>query len=104
MPGAVKLTVSPGTVVADRFAIRRFIAEGGMGEVYAARDLILEEDIAIKFLSRRNVGDENVIRRFHREIQLARKVTHPNVCRLFDVYQTALEMPAADITRHHLFK
>ncbi|MEM1176782.1 MAG: protein kinase [Acidobacteriota bacterium] len=98
MTHAVKLTVSPGTVVADRFAIRRFIAEGGMGEVYAARDLILEEDIAIKFLSRRNIGDENVIRRFHREIQLARKVTHPNVCRLFDVYRTSMQVPATEMT------
>ena len=52
MSHAVKLTVTPGTIVADRFSIRRFIAEGGMGEVYAARDLILEENIAIKFLSK----------------------------------------------------
>ncbi|MEM6793004.1 MAG: protein kinase [Acidobacteriota bacterium] len=90
----MKLIMSPGTVVADRFTIVRFIAEGGMGEVYEARDRLLDESIAIKFLSRRNIGDRAIARRFQREIQLARKVTHPNVCRLFDVYETPLDVPS----------
>ncbi len=58
-----------------------------MGEVYEAEDQVLGERVALKFLSRRSVGDDVVLRRFRREIQLARKVTHPNVCRLFDVYE-----------------
>jgi len=78
-------------LIADRFRIVRFIAEGGMGEVYEAEDQVLGDRVALKFLNRRNVGDEQVARRFRREIQLARKVTHPNVCRIFDVYRHRLE-------------
>ncbi len=80
-------TVATGELVADRFRIVRFIAEGGMGEVYEAEDTVLGERVALKFLSRRSIGDERVMRRFRREIQLARKVTHRNVCRLHDLAQ-----------------
>jgi serine/threonine protein kinase/Tol biopolymer transport system component len=85
--------LSAGSLVADRFEIVRFIAEGGMGEVYEAKDRVLGEHVALKFLSHRNVGDDQIARRFRREIQLARKVTHPNVCRLFDVYFHEVEVP-----------
>ena len=80
-------TVPTGELVADRFRIVRFIAEGGMGEVYEAKDTVLGDRVALKFLSRRSIGDERVMRRFRREIQLARKVTHRNVCRLHDLAQ-----------------
>ena len=80
-------TVPTGELVADRFRIVRFIAEGGMGEVYEAEDTVLGDRVALKFLSRRSIGDERVMRRFRREIQLARKVTHRNVCRLHDLAQ-----------------
>ncbi|MEM7586758.1 MAG: protein kinase [Acidobacteriota bacterium] len=80
-------TVPTGQLVADRFLIVRFIAAGGMGEVYEAEDKVLGDRVALKFLSRRSIGDERVMRRFRREIQLARKVTHRNVCRLHDLYQ-----------------
>lgn len=89
----MKLIVKSGMRVADRFTILRFIAEGGMGEVYEARDEVLDEKIAVKFLSHRNLGDETVTRRFRREIQLARKVTHPNVCRVYDLYQHEVPVP-----------
>ncbi len=89
----MKLIVNTGMRVADRFTILRFIAEGGMGEVYEARDEVLGERVALKFLSHRNLGDENVTRRFRREIQLARKVTHPNVCRVYDLYQHQVQVP-----------
>lgn len=82
--------VSTGELVADRFRIVRFIAEGGMGEVYEAEDTELRERVALKFLNRRNIDNEHVARRFRREILLARKVTHPNVCRLFDVFRHRL--------------
>lgn len=64
-----------------------------MGEVYEATDEVLGEPIALKFLSQRNIDDDQVQRRFRREIQLARKVTHPNVCRLYDVFQHSLPLP-----------
>ncbi len=82
--------VSIGQLVADRFRIVRFIAEGGMGEVYEAQDTALGERVALKFLNRRSIGDERAGRRFRREIQLARKVTHHNVCRLHDLSQHTL--------------
>src|SRR5258708_39497393 len=56
-----------------------------MGEVYEAEDLLLKERVALKTLRDPVADDETSILRFKREIQLARKVTHPNVCRLFDV-------------------
>ena len=87
------MKLNAGSLVADRFEIVRFIAEGGMGEVYEAKDRVLGEHVALKFLSHRNVGDDQIARRFRREIQLARKVTHPNVCRLFDVYFHEVEVP-----------
>lgn len=76
-----------GDVVADRFEIVRFIAEGGMGEVYEAQDQVLGGRIALKFLARHADDNARVQRRFRREIHLARQVTHGNVCRIFDVYQ-----------------
>ncbi len=48
-----------------------------MGEVYEAKDRVLGEHVALRFLSHRNVGDDQIARRFRREIQLARKVTAP---------------------------
>jgi len=56
-----------------------------MGEVYAALDVELEEQVAVKLLHADLLGDSGATQRFRRELQLARKVTHPNVCRLFDL-------------------
>ncbi|HSG39214.1 MAG TPA: serine/threonine-protein kinase, partial [Thermoanaerobaculia bacterium] len=56
-----------------------------MGEVYEARDLELNEPVAVKILRPQIAGDEQVLRRFKREVQLARRVTHPNVCRVYDL-------------------
>ncbi len=76
---------SPGDVAADRFRIVRFIGEGGMGEVYEAEDLELKERVALKTLRPEIASQERTLARFKREIQLSRKVTHPNVCRIFDL-------------------
>ncbi len=74
-----------GQLLAGRFRIVRFIASGGMGEVYEAEDQVLRERVALKTI-RSDAGDERDTERFRREIQLARKVTHPNVCRIYDVF------------------
>jgi len=74
-----------GHVVAGRYRIVRFIARGGMGEVYEAEDLELGGPVALKTIRPEVAEDEIAVERFRREIQIARKVTHPNVCRVFDV-------------------
>lgn len=76
-----------GEVLAGRFRITRFIAQGGMGEVYEAHDLELGEDVALKTIRHDVIaGDPRAAERFKTEIHLARKVTHPNACRIFDVF------------------
>ncbi|MBI5495783.1 MAG: protein kinase [Deltaproteobacteria bacterium] len=77
--------IAPGTVLAGRYRIERFIAKGGMGEVYEALDQELRERVALKMLLPDVARDAQMLERFRREIQLARRVTHPNVCRVFDV-------------------
>ncbi len=74
-----------GDLLASRYRLVRFIARGGMGEVYEAEDLELKERLALKTVRWDVALDALAVERFKREIQLARKVTHPNVCRIFDV-------------------
>jgi tetratricopeptide (TPR) repeat protein len=65
--------------------VLRFIAAGGMGEVYEADDLELGVRVALKTLRPEITGNARALERFKQEIALARKVTHRNVCRIFDV-------------------
>src|SRR5262249_13775884 len=74
-----------GTLIAGRYRIVKPLGTGGMGEVYEAEDLLLKERVALKTIRREVARDESTSARFKREIQLARKVTHANVCRIFDV-------------------
>jgi tetratricopeptide (TPR) repeat protein len=78
--------LAPGTVLSRRYRIDRFLARGGMGAVYAAFDLELETRVALKALLGTTWSAE-ALAQFKQEIQLARTVTHPNVCRLFDLGQ-----------------
>jgi tetratricopeptide (TPR) repeat protein len=80
-------TLVPGTVLAARFEVVRFLGRGGMGDVYEARDRQLGERVALKTLRHDVADDPESSRRFQREIHLARRVTHPNVCRIYDVFQ-----------------
>jgi serine/threonine protein kinase/tetratricopeptide (TPR) repeat protein len=84
-PKERKHELSAGEVLAGRFRVVRFIAKGGMGEVYEAEDLDLHENIAIKTLLPVIASSPAAIQQFKHEIQLARKVTHSNVCRIFDL-------------------
>jgi hypothetical protein len=77
--------ILPGTVLADRYRIVALIGRGGMGEVYRAEDLKLDEDVALKFLPEKLVQDGAALARFHREVRIARDISHPNVCRVFDI-------------------
>jgi len=88
--GAVH-TFLPGQMVAERFRVVRFLAEGGMGEVYEALDTELDERVALKTVRQTILDDDEAESRFVRESQLARKVTHPNVCRIHDVFEHAVQ-------------
>ncbi|HET9767866.1 MAG TPA: serine/threonine-protein kinase, partial [Thermoanaerobaculia bacterium] len=76
----------PGELLAGRYRIVRELGRGGMGEVYAADDVELNERVAVKILRPEIAAEPEMLERFRREIQLARKVTHPNVCRIFDLF------------------
>jgi Tol biopolymer transport system component len=78
------LDFDPGQIVSARYKIVRLIGRGGMGQVYEAEDLELREPVALKTLLPEIAEDNRAIERFKREI-LARKVAHPNVCRVFDL-------------------
>src|SRR5208337_2825510 len=90
-----------GDLLASRFRVVRFIASGGMGEVYEANDLELHERLAIKTIRREALREPNAVARFKREVQLARKVTHPNVCRIFDIFRSTF--PATDSDEEIVF-
>src|SRR5215471_11432980 len=78
-------TFQKGVVVGQRYLILRFIARGGMGEVYEAYDRTLKERVALKTVSSSVSQNHRAIRRLKAEAQLARRVSHPNVCRIYDV-------------------
>ena len=78
-------TFQPDERVAGRYRIIRFLARGGMGEVYEAEDEELHSPVALKTIRVDLADDEAVLGRFRSEISLARRVTHANVCRLFDL-------------------
>ncbi|MGC2330334.1 MAG: serine/threonine-protein kinase [Candidatus Acidiferrales bacterium] len=73
-----------GTVLAGRYRILGLIGRGGMGEVYRAYDLILNQAVALKFLGPANLS-EDALARFRNEARVARQVSHPNVCRVYDI-------------------
>lgn len=78
-------TLAPGQLVAGRYRVVRFVAKGGMGEVYEARDTELSATVALKLVRPEVSGSPAALERFRREIQLARRITHPNVCRIIDI-------------------
>lgn len=76
---------NPSDRLAERYRILGVLGQGGMGEVYEAEDQDLQERIAIKVIASQTAVDNAWVERFRREVQLARRVTHPNVCRVFDL-------------------
>jgi len=75
----------PGTMLADRYRVVGLIGRGGMGEVYRAEDLKLGQPVALKFLPDEFAGDVDRVSKFHQEVKLARQISHPNVCRVYDI-------------------
>jgi hypothetical protein len=76
---------APGQMIAERYRVVSLAGRGGMGEVYRAEDLKLGQLVAIKFLPESLSQDAAALARFHSEVRIARQVSHPNVCRVFDI-------------------
>ncbi len=74
----------PGTLINGRYRIVGLLGRGGMGEVYRATDLTLAQAVALKFLPETGVS-ERVLERFHAEVRIARQISHPNICRVYDI-------------------
>ncbi len=75
----------PGRLLASRYRIIALLGKGGMGEVYRADDLTLGQPVALKFLPDEAARDQGLLERFKNEVRIARRVSHPNVCRVYDV-------------------
>jgi len=76
---------APGQIIAQRYRVVALAGRGGMGEVYRAEDLTLGQVVALKFLPEALSQDAAALTRFHAEVRTARQVSHPNVCRMFDI-------------------
>ncbi len=75
----------PGRLILGRYRIIALLGKGGMGEVYRADDLTLGQGVAMKFLPEEATRDEGMRERFRNEVRTARRISHPNVCRVYDV-------------------
>ena len=74
-----------GTLLDNRYRILGLLGRGGMGEVYKAEDIKLNQTVALKFLPEHFAEDVAARERFYNEVRTARQVSHPNVCRVFDI-------------------
>jgi serine/threonine protein kinase len=82
-PGAGAMLL-PGALIANRYRVERFVAQGGMGEVYEAFDQVLDERIALKTSRPIAADNPKAALRLKAEVQLARRVSHPHTCRIYD--------------------
>lgn len=76
---------APGAIVAGRYRLVALLGRGGMGEVYRADDLTLDQPVALKFLPGGVAENDSRLAQFHNELRVARQVSHKNVCRLYDL-------------------
>ncbi len=74
-----------GTTIANRYEIIEELGRGGMGNVYRVVDKKINEEMALKLLHPAIAAEEKTIARFKNELKLARKITHKNVCRMYDL-------------------
>jgi predicted Ser/Thr protein kinase len=75
----------PGTMLAGRYRLVGLLGRGGMGEVYRAEDLKLGQQVALKFMPEALAADPGRLERFLNEVRIARQISHPNVCRVYDI-------------------
>src|SRR6185369_2344781 len=74
-----------GTILGERYRVLGLLGRGGMGEVYRAHDLKLDQIVALKFLPAATARDPRLLERFRGEVRIARQVSHRNVCRVHDI-------------------
>ena len=72
------------TLINDRYEVIDRIGRGGMAEVFRARDLLLDREVAVKVLFPENASDPNFVERFRREAQSAAGLNHPNIVGVYD--------------------
>jgi TolB-like protein/predicted Ser/Thr protein kinase len=84
-----KESISRGRLLAGRFEVLEEIGTGGMGTVYRVLDRKINEEMALKILKPEIAPSGTVIERFKNELKLARRISHKNVCRLYDLHEEA---------------
>jgi serine/threonine protein kinase len=82
--------VRSGEILGNRFRVVREIAAGGMGQVFEAIDTELAVRIALKVIRPEMASNPEAIARFRQEVRLARSITHPSICRTFDLERATL--------------
>ncbi|MFN7936279.1 MAG: protein kinase [Bryobacteraceae bacterium] len=87
LPGGAPIDVQPGEILCERFALEQRLGEGGMGQVWAAQDRQVGERVAVKLIRPDLLLRGDVTARFKQELQLARKIGHPNICRVFELFE-----------------
>jgi eukaryotic-like serine/threonine-protein kinase len=84
-PSSAPPRLEEGPLLAGRFRVVRFIAGGGMGDVYEVDDMELHERLALKTIRPELISHGRALARFKHEVQFAKRVSHPNVCRIHDL-------------------
>jgi len=94
--------LDPGTTFAHRYEVLERLGRGGMGEVYRALDTEIGEEVALKLLRPEITVDPQRVERFRNELRLARRISHPNVCRVYHIgehegsYYITMELVAGE--------
>jgi serine/threonine-protein kinase len=83
-PGSEALQLEPGTVLDGRYRVVRRVGRGGFGTAVLVEDMVVNEEIILKFLHASLAADARLIKGFIRELRYARKITHENVIRIYD--------------------
>jgi serine/threonine-protein kinase len=101
--GGSPSTFAIGDFLNNRFRILRFIGKGGMGEVYEAADELGGVRVALKTIRSAMAIDDQLKAQFLHEVQIARQITHPNVCRIHDLFECTVPDPSSGATRQVVF-
>jgi serine/threonine protein kinase len=88
--------LASGDLIMDRFEIVRPLGSGGMGDVYEAKDRELQQTVALKMIRPEIVRNESILALFKREVQLARRISGPNICRIYELFVTRGEDGVVD--------